>query len=62
MTTYTINPRFSRADADIVANRLRKDGFSAWTETQDGKPVLVTDAGRSTVLLAAGHGQFLSVG
>lgn len=55
MTSYYVTKGFAhRLDSTVI--RLRREGFAAWAESD---LVLVTNAPRATILLVAGHGQFL---
>ena len=55
MTAYRVTKGFaSRIDSVVIL--LRREGFAAWAESS---LTLVTNAPRATILLVAGHGQFL---
>lgn len=55
MTAYRVTKGFaSRLDNTVIL--LRREGFVAWAESD---LTLVTNAPRATILLVAGHGQFL---
>ena len=60
MNTYAVSTTIQTTRIDATVIRLRKRGFTAYTESTDGRQFyIVTDASRAAVLLDAGNGLFL---
>lgn len=60
MNTYAVAISIHPTRIDETVIRLRKRGFTAYTESTDARQFyIVTDASRAAVILDAGHGLFL---
>lgn len=58
--TFTVNSYF-KARLDSAVIDLRREGYTAYAERDNGKYLIVTNAPRAIVNMAGGNGLFLEM-